>query len=516
MEPKEKLLYFLKQPAFVVIAGYFYILSTMSFGFNSYDSGLLLTGGLRILNGELPYKDFFTLYAPGQFYLNAFIQLINSEVLFLRLLLSFFQLGILILVYKSTKILFGKNYYIYSVLLASFWLGAFDMWNRAIIVALFLNLLLAYKIVKAQINIEKNNYFLNAFYISLIIFFRHDVGGIALLCYILYIGLTVFKIKSFKEIIIILLKTIIGFIPLILFVIYFLSKVNIDIIYQHLITLPKNVFPLYRNLPFPHPFHFEGVVRFGKDVLLSSAFYLPVITLILSFIYLVRNNDDKRKMISYIIFIIPMLNQMIVRSELEHTLPAAVMSSVVIIYLLDKFLNNKKLLLLVFVMMLPNMLAYKYKKLNSVYPDIKLSNLENIQNVALSSVYDKNLTNAVYYIKSNTLQSEKIYVGLENHDKVFSNEAGFYFLSQRMPSTYYHELHPGITTTLKSQQKIYYSLEIHRVNYLVLFDSFEIEEENLSNKSSNVFYLDKKIKDYFNLDTTFGNIKIHKRIFDED
>ncbi len=75
MDQKSKLLFFLKQPAFIIIAGYLYIISTIQFGFNPYDSGIILTGGMRILNGELPYRDFFTMYAPGQFYIDAILQL---------------------------------------------------------------------------------------------------------------------------------------------------------------------------------------------------------------------------------------------------------------------------------------------------------------------------------------------------------------------------------------------------------------------------------------------------------
>jgi hypothetical protein len=515
MEPKEKLLYFFKQPTFLIIVGYLYLIATMNIGFTPYDSGIALTGGFRILNGELPYKDFFTIYAPGQFYLNALIQLISSEILFLRLVMSLFQLGILILIYKTSNLLFKKNYYIYSILLASFWLGGFDMWNRAIIVALFFNLLLVYNIVKSNINQEKQNYLLNAIYLSIIIFFRHDVGGITFIIYVLYNLYNIFNKKELKEIFGFVLKSILGFIPLIIFIVYLLTKVKYSIILEHLVTIPREVFPLYRSLPFPNPFDYSGFTRLIKDIFLSSAFYLPVITLFITVIYYFKNKTTSKEIVIYSLFILPMINQMIVRSELEHSLPAVVMSSVIIFYLLDNLLKIKNLLLIIFLLMLPNMIANKYKIFSSVYPDYSISKLERINNIVLPIDYNKNIENAVNYINENTAPNSKIYVGLSNHDKVLSNEAAFYYLVQRMPSTYYHELHPGVTTTLEGQQKIYYSLEIQRVIYLVLFDNEDFESTNMSSKSSEVFYLDDKIKDYFKLETAFGNIKIYKRI-DED
>src|SRR5215210_3639635 len=35
---------------------------------NIYDEGLILFGAQRVLNGEIPYRDFWGLYGPGQFY----------------------------------------------------------------------------------------------------------------------------------------------------------------------------------------------------------------------------------------------------------------------------------------------------------------------------------------------------------------------------------------------------------------------------------------------------------------
>lgn len=42
-------------------------------GAGLYDEGLVLTGAMRVGAGELPHRDFFANYGPGQFYVLAFL-----------------------------------------------------------------------------------------------------------------------------------------------------------------------------------------------------------------------------------------------------------------------------------------------------------------------------------------------------------------------------------------------------------------------------------------------------------
>src|SRR4051812_14185044 len=37
------------------------------------DEGIVLQGAVRILRGEMPYRDFFSFYTPGSYYLHALI-----------------------------------------------------------------------------------------------------------------------------------------------------------------------------------------------------------------------------------------------------------------------------------------------------------------------------------------------------------------------------------------------------------------------------------------------------------
>lgn len=49
---------------------------TMLNGINPHDEGLVLQGAARVASGELPYRDFYANYGPGQFYLDGILDLV--------------------------------------------------------------------------------------------------------------------------------------------------------------------------------------------------------------------------------------------------------------------------------------------------------------------------------------------------------------------------------------------------------------------------------------------------------
>ena len=53
---------------------------------NVYDEGIILAGAERVVQGDVPYRDFWSMYPPGQFYtLAALFKLFGSSVLVERI-----------------------------------------------------------------------------------------------------------------------------------------------------------------------------------------------------------------------------------------------------------------------------------------------------------------------------------------------------------------------------------------------------------------------------------------------
>src|SRR6476620_512675 len=76
-------------------SGRFTLLFAVAFAFlllaiqrdlNIYDEGSILVGAMRVADGDIPHRDFFTLYGPAQFYVLATLfKLFSPSVLVERL-----------------------------------------------------------------------------------------------------------------------------------------------------------------------------------------------------------------------------------------------------------------------------------------------------------------------------------------------------------------------------------------------------------------------------------------------
>ena len=76
---------------------------------NSYDEGLMGVGAVRVLEGELPYRDFYTIYPPGQFYLLASVyQLLGVSIIAGRMADVVIMGALMVVVFLLVRLLAGE------------------------------------------------------------------------------------------------------------------------------------------------------------------------------------------------------------------------------------------------------------------------------------------------------------------------------------------------------------------------------------------------------------------------
>src|SRR6185369_12971082 len=76
-------------PGLVFLTSSFYLLAFCRYSALEPDEGIVLQGAERILRGEVPYRDFFSFYTPGSFYLVAFLfRFVGDSLVVARLSLA--------------------------------------------------------------------------------------------------------------------------------------------------------------------------------------------------------------------------------------------------------------------------------------------------------------------------------------------------------------------------------------------------------------------------------------------
>lgn len=145
-----------------------------------YDEAVILVGAERVLKGQIPYKDFLTLYGPGQVYtLAALFKVFGISVTVERIydivIKSFLSLFIFLII----RLLSSNKTAIVGWTMSLIWieysyLHAYPVYQAVLFTFISVYLLLLH--MKQQ-----KNYFviLSAICIVFAILFRHDLGGLA-------------------------------------------------------------------------------------------------------------------------------------------------------------------------------------------------------------------------------------------------------------------------------------------------------------------------------------------------
>ena len=94
----------------------------------------------------------------------------------------------------------------------------------------------------------------------------------------------------------------------------------------------------------------------------------------------------------------------------------------------------------------------------------------------------------------------------------YINDISFYFLTQRLPGTRWHQFDPGVQTSLRVQQDIVSELKVNQVKWIILdFKWDNVEEPNKSALSSGVTLLDDYIERHYVVVEHFGSIEVRRR-----
>ncbi len=506
MAPKNKLK--LSGLIFLIILfllSFVYLLIGYRFSINEgyFDEGLSVYGATRLLNGDVPYKDFWSLYAPGEFYLLAGIfRLFGTSIAVERIATVIIEALLALFIYLLAKKFIPVKPALAVWLLALSWLRV-DMPYSCPMTTALLFCIAACLAITNFISKQKLSWLVvSGILTGITALFRQDIGFYLAIA----ASLTIFISMSsrIKEgigaTVIYYLGIVIIIGPMILF---FLSKSAFSDLISSTIAFPIKVYPRFRYLPFP---------SFGTNAII---FYLPILIFFITIVYIAfqkKNNTagrEKRLFALFCLFLgIGFLNYSSVRSDIRHLLPTMIPAIILFGLLVSTATDRLRAKHKGRFMLIVNLTALILLAI-AVGPKAKLLllhikqpgpelDLDRARGCYDQTEFTQAQRAAIKYISERTGPDERIFVGNLRHDRIVTNDIMFYFLSERDSATMYHELHPGLATTREIQEKIIDDIKRHDTRYVVLWAEDEkTVEQNESNKPSGVSALDNFIQENF-------------------
>ncbi len=512
-------------------------------GLNCYDEGLTVYGASQILAGKLIYKDIWSTYAPGQYYLLALtFKIFGQSIIVERVLSSLVNSTLIFCVYLLAYKLLRDATALFSWFFALCLFSKYPLYGSAVPTAFLLCLLSCLCIARFLETEEEKWLLLSGILIGLTVFFRHDFGVYLFLSECVMVMFLAYKnqtivgqtlsLKFWKG-----LKTCVFLLPGLFvvlgpIVLYLLIKVPLEILFEDLVWFP---FTIYSKVMYVQWSFFPDITLLAKDasrfwrhmhIILPVNFMLVVFVLLcvhlmLKFWRKLKFVTDEWFALLLLIMAIAFFNYSRVRSDIYHMIPQILLAIIVLPWLCRVFSQNRHLRFyaffgvfaviltaVAFVAFTPMFVRYTGSKFGISQVKNKYTKLEieRARHIEIKSTWAKSLQQAVASVKDATAPEDRIFVGTTRHDKTWANEPMFYFLTERHNATIFNDTHAGLVTTAPIQKIIIEDLLRHQVSCIVLTSTFGGDDiADISSGGDGVILLDSFIKSNYDVMQSFGN-----------
>jgi hypothetical protein len=524
-------------------------------GLNIYDEGIIVYGATRILQGEIPYRDFWTQYSPGQFYtLAGLFSVFGTSIMVERWWDVASRALLSIALYLVAAQLSSRITALLVWALGVIWLAYYGFFGYPIFQGLAFSFLSIYFVLRsltsdriARSASSRRDSIIAGIFLGLTALFRHDMAvylAIAELVVLFAFSVSqrsrenkpgfLKKPGLFSRAYPVLATALIIIAPVALF---FLITTPFTELLQQLFRFPLIEFPKVRDLPYPPltggthdlPFYIPFLI-YALAALVAVVRIGHTQSVKLELEHGLRNANDypearlTQQRAQYwgacilILFGLFGFNQARVRSDLIHTPHFFLTSLTLLPFIIHGFRQADKagsfmlstVAVIISLALIVDPLDWHRKMLDQrAQSSLRLSQSLPIAQGALMMDEQRFL---VQHLQKTVQPGEMIYIGLTRHDRVFANDVMLYFLLQARSPTRYHELHPGLVNTLPVQQEMVADLEQHKPNTIVLSGMFEgANEPNDSSQSSGVKSLDDYIRANYRLALINGSYRIYRR-----
>jgi hypothetical protein len=509
---------------------------------NVYDEGLIVVGAQRVLEGDIPYRDFWTIYAPGQFYAVAgLFSLFGSSILVEQLWDVAVRAAIVAAAFVWTRRLGAGCYAHAAALTVLLILAGAGFHAFPTIHALLFGLISAYLVLIGFSAVRPAaSLFAAGLFAGVAALFRHDIGfyffAAAALALVLQPTYTSDRRVSFdrplRKLLLLAFGALAGVGPV---AAWLLIKVPAHDLWFSLFAFPATSYVATRALPFPelpNPFALastgQPLARFCESFLI----YFPPAAGVAAVLLVLRRSRDAatgsaEALWRFGILLLGLITLLaylkgIVRVSSTHLLQSIVPATI-LVFVLAARISRLTLYARLAVPVLAAAFAFSAAATHAqvVYQAVRenwfaMRSLKPATPAGLRAALAQlcepqpGLERArcfrprpedaaiVKFLQQRTDPDEPVYVGTARHDRIFVNNVMLYFLAARRPATKWHDFNPGIQNTAVVQEQIIKQLHVRNVRYLILSSEWSsVTEPNASATSSGITLLDDYIRTNF-------------------
>jgi len=539
-------------PVFTLFGAFLAFLLTMNrIGINTYDEGLALLGAQNVLQGQIPYRDFWTIYPPGGLYFDAALfQVFGSSIFVARMANSIITFLAVVCIFLITQHITARKYAVVSSILvigalmqqgvgvSQAWVfPALDALLLALVACIYLFHLRTYDGTRDVLVLGLITAFSALFRLEAGLFLFVALSAILTLCnYSGAMSVSWPKGRLYKVVKvwgIYVSGILIIALPVMILI---LRAVPLQDLVDIFIVFPRSIYPAFRSLPPPSLFYGDAALR--------AFFYLPICVYLASFLWLgaqlIRHKTkliEQSKPLFLLVLGVLFFTYGSVRVTRGHLAPTFIISAILFSWLVFSFVEEVRrtlkrrpiqavrsavnltylfaVMLVVLLLLSPTFSALNpaQRVLGGGSTGLVALDMNPGRGTYENAAEARNLADAVAFIQAHVPKNQTIFVGNTQHERILLNNVILYFLAERASATKYYDLHPGVATTAEVQNRIINDIAAHDTKYVVLCSAgYTVSSEpNQSRYPSGVKNLDNFIRANFVPVKRYGEFTIYAR-----
>jgi len=424
-------------------------------------SGKLVVGATRILDGDIPYRDFWTMYAPGSLYLTAGIfSLLGRELIVQGLASCALTAAVTSALYRLLRDASVE----WRIASACALVLALARWHTGVELSsyepAFLLAVLAWREVLSG-RLVRAGLFLGAAAV-----FKHDFAAYAA------VGAALAVVVRRGNPLPLLASSLVLVVPAVLFLAW---RAGAEA-WRDLVVFPATDFRLVRGEPYPHlvpptrPLvawvsHPAGVGEARGAVLAIGRYlgcFMPQVFVLVGLTVALRLGRRTPPALVLALALLPLFWMAAHVQQNTHVATMAALSAIVLATAWSTRSLSRWALGLVGSFHALGLLLAPALALAQMAREMPRARVLDVPGAALVMVPHE--THAVMapiaaLVRERVPPGEPIYVGLARHDATVISSPILYHLCDRRPAVRYHELHPGITDREDVQAEMRASIE---------------------------------------------------------